>query len=63
MKPLFSNKGGVKNNIVIVKDNKMNDFFTNAVSALDIVGNRSLQVIGNRSLLTETKMKMGELKR
>ena len=42
MKPLFSNKGGVKDNIVLVKDNKIisddtevaqtfNDFFTNVV--------------------------------
>ena len=62
MKPLFSNKGGVKNNIALIKDNKMisadtevaqtfNDHFTNAVSALDI--------IENKSLLTETKNENG----
>ena len=65
MKPLFSNKGGVKDNIVLVKDNKMisddtevtqtfNDFFTNAVSVLDI--------IENKSLLTETKNENGGVK-
>lgn len=58
MKPLFSNKGGVKDNIVLVKDDKIisddtevaqtfNDFFTNAVSSLGITE--------NKSLLTETK--------
>ena len=65
MKPLFSNKGGVNDNIVLVKDNKMisddtevaqtfNDFFTNVVSALDI--------IENKSLLTETKNENGGVK-
>ena len=57
MKPLISNKGGVEDNIVLVKDEKIiskdtevaqtfNDFFTNAVSSLDI--------IENKLLLTET---------
>ena len=55
MKPLFSDR--VKDNIVLVKDEKIiskdtevaqtfNDFFTNAVSSLDI--------IENKLLLTET---------
>ena len=58
MRPLFSNKGGVKDNIVLVKDDKIisddtevaqtfNDFFANAVSSLDITE--------NKLLLTETK--------
>ena len=58
MRPLFSNKGGIKDDIVLVKDDKIisgdievaqtfNDFFEKAVNSLDIRE--------NKSLLTETK--------
>ena len=66
MKPLFSDKGGVKDNIVLVEGNKIisedtdvahvfNTFFENAVDSLDISE--------NRAVLSETKNIEGKVEK
>ena len=58
MKPLFNDKGGVKDNIILVDDNKIiskdsevaqafQHFFENAVN--------SLGIMENKAILTDTK--------
>ena len=59
--PLFSNRGGIKNNIVLVNGDKIisddaevaqtfNDFFKNCVNSLNITENRSLITETNETL-------------
>ena len=66
MKPLFSDKGGVKDNIILVEDNKIiskdsevaqafQHFFANAVNSLDITE--------NRAILTDVKDIKGEVEK
>ena len=66
MKPLFSDKGGAKDNIVLVEDNKMisgdteveqafNTFFKNSVN--------SLGISENKAVLTETKNTEGKVEK
>ena len=66
MKPLFSDKGGAKDNIVLVEDNKMisgdtevaqafNTFFINSVN--------SLGISENKAVLTETKNTEGKVEK
>ena len=66
MKPLFSDKGGAKDNIVLVEDNKMISGDTEVAQAFNTFFKTSVNSLGmseNKAVLTETKNTEGKVEK